>query len=147
MPGPSLVAASGGHSPSRCADPSLPWPLLLQSTGSRRAGSVIVAHGPSRSAARGLLPDQGSNPCPPHWQAESQPLRLQGSPSILYFNSVTLYHIAIIVFLKLFQTMCFSINHKVSTFFILLFFPASQAFPFLFKKCSFIFFFNKSQLQ
>ena len=37
---------------------------LLRSTGSRRAGSVIVAHGPSCSAACGILPDQGSNPCP-----------------------------------------------------------------------------------
>ena len=47
---------------------------------SRRAGSVVVAHGPSRSAACGILPDQGSNPCPQHWQADSQPLRHQGSP-------------------------------------------------------------------
>ena len=39
--------------------------LLLRSTGSRRAGSVVVAHGPSCSAACGILPDQGSNPCPP----------------------------------------------------------------------------------
>ena len=39
--------------------------------GSRRAGSVVVAHGPSRSAARGIFPDQGSNPCPLHWQADS----------------------------------------------------------------------------
>ena len=37
--------------------------LSLRSTGSRRAGSVIVAHGPSRSAACGIFPDQGSNPC------------------------------------------------------------------------------------
>uniref|UniRef100_A0A8C0HU68 Large ribosomal subunit protein uL29 n=1 Tax=Balaenoptera musculus TaxID=9771 RepID=A0A8C0HU68_BALMU len=29
-------------------------------------GSVIVAHGPSCSAACGILPDQGSNPCPLH---------------------------------------------------------------------------------
>ena len=56
-------------------------PLMLRSTGSRHAGSVIVAHGPSRSAACGILPDQGSNPCPLHWQADSQPLRHQGSPS------------------------------------------------------------------
>ena len=55
-------------------------PLLLRSTGSRRTGSVIVAHGPSCSAARGIFPDQGSNPCPLHWQADSQPLRHQGSP-------------------------------------------------------------------
>ena len=54
-------------------------PLLLRSTGSRRAGSAIVAHGPSRPAARGILPDQGSNPCPLHWQADSQPLCHQGS--------------------------------------------------------------------
>ena len=75
-----LVAASGGHSSSRCAGLSLSRPLLLRSTGSRRAGSVVVAHGPSRSAACGILPDQGSNPCALHWQADSQPLRRQGSP-------------------------------------------------------------------
>ena len=69
--GPSLVAASGGHSSSRCGDRSssrcaglsLSRPLLLRGTGSRRAGSAAVAHGPSRSAACGILPDQGSNPC------------------------------------------------------------------------------------
>ena len=43
--GLSLVVASGGHSSSRCVGLSLLWPLLLQSTGSRRAGSVVVAHG------------------------------------------------------------------------------------------------------
>ena len=64
--GLSLVAASGGHSSSRCAGLSLSWPLPLRSTGSRRAGSVIVAHGRSCSAACGLFPDQGSNPCPLH---------------------------------------------------------------------------------
>ena len=64
--GLSLVAASGGHSSSRCAGLSLSWPLLLRSTGSRRAGSVVVAHGPSCSAACGIFPDQGSNPCPLH---------------------------------------------------------------------------------
>ena len=81
MPGLSLVAASGGHSSSRCAGLSLSRPLLLRSTGSRCAGSVVVAHGPSCSAARGIFPDQGSNPCPLHWQADSQPLRHQGSPA------------------------------------------------------------------
>ena len=40
--------------------------LVARSTGSRRAGSVIVAHGPSCSVACGILPDQGSNPCPLH---------------------------------------------------------------------------------
>ena len=44
--------------------------------------SAAVAHGLSRSAACGILPDQGSNPRPLHWQADSQPLRHQGSPDI-----------------------------------------------------------------
>ena len=44
--GLSLVAASGGHSSSRCAGLSLSQPLLLQSTGSRRAGSVVWLTGP-----------------------------------------------------------------------------------------------------
>ena len=77
-----LVAASGDHSSSRCAGLSLSRPLPLQSTGSRRTGSAIVAHGPRCSAACGILPDEGSNPCPLHWQADSQPLRHQGSPSV-----------------------------------------------------------------
>ena len=59
---------------------------LVGSTGSRRAGSVVVAHGLSCSAACGILPDQGSNPCPLHWQADSQPLRHQGSPEIFIFK-------------------------------------------------------------
>ena len=77
----SLVAASRGHSSSRCMGLSLSRPLLLQSTGSRHAGSVIVAHGPSCSTACGILPDQGSHLCPLHWQADSQPLRHQRSPA------------------------------------------------------------------
>ena len=74
------VVASGDHSSSQCTGLSLSRPLLLRSTGSRRTGSVVVAHGPSRSAACGILPDQGSNPCALHRQADSQPLRHQGSP-------------------------------------------------------------------
>ena len=85
MRGLSLVAASGGHSSSLCAGLSLSQPLPLRSTGSRRTGSVVVAHGPSCSAACGIFPDQGSNPCPLHWQADSQPLCHQGSPHLLEF--------------------------------------------------------------
>ena len=76
---------------------SLSRPLLPRSTGSRRAGSAVVAHRSSCSAACGILPDQGSNPCPLHWQADSQPLRHQGSPrcKLLYIewinNKVLLY--------------------------------------------------------
>ena len=75
----SLVAASGGRSSLRCAGLSPSRPLLLRSTGTRRAGSIIVAHGPSCSAACGIFPDQSSNPCALHWQADSQPLCHQGS--------------------------------------------------------------------
>ena len=84
--GLSPVVASGGHSSSQCADLSLSRPLLLRSTGSRRAGSVIVAHGPSCSAACGIFRDQGSNPCALHWQADSQPLRHQGSPDHVFWS-------------------------------------------------------------
>ena len=82
--GLSLVAASRGHSSSRCVGLSLSWPLLLWSTSSRHTGSVVVAHGPSCSAACGIFPDQGSNPCPLRWQADSQLLRHQGSPIALF---------------------------------------------------------------
>ena len=86
--GLSLVAASGGHSSSRCAGLSLSGPLLLRSTGFKRAGSVVVAHGPSCSMACGIFPDQGSNPCPLHWQADSQPLRHQRSPKSCFLMGV-----------------------------------------------------------
>ena len=35
--------------------------------------------------ARGILPDQGPNPYPPHRQADSQPLRHQGIPDFSIF--------------------------------------------------------------
>ena len=92
MRGLSLFAASRGHSSSQCAGLSLSRPLLLRSTGSRCASSAVVAHGPSRSAACGILPDQGSNPCPLHWQADSQPLRHQGSPILTIFKCTDLWH-------------------------------------------------------
>ena len=78
--GLSLVAACGGHSSLRCTGLSLSRPLLLQSTGSRCAGSVIVAHGPSCSVACGIFPDQGSNPCPLHWQADFSTTAPPGKP-------------------------------------------------------------------
>ena len=36
-----------------------------------RTGLIAVAHGCSCSAACGFFLDQGSNPCPLHWQADS----------------------------------------------------------------------------
>ena len=76
--GLSLVAASGGYSSLRCAGFSLRWLLLLRSTGSRHTGfsscgtrALFVAHGLSCSAACGIFPDKGWNPCPLHWQVDS----------------------------------------------------------------------------
>ena len=37
------------------------------------------------------FPDQGSNPCPLHWQADSQPLRHQGSLQRQFFNCYFYY--------------------------------------------------------
>ena len=45
---------------------SLAAELRLWSTG-----SVVMAHGLSLSMACGTFPDQGSNLCPTHWQADS----------------------------------------------------------------------------
>ncbi|XP_066864806.1 actin-binding protein IPP isoform X4 [Kogia breviceps] len=78
-----LLYVSGGRSSSHdflAPGLSLLWPLPLRRTGSGRAGSEAMAHGPSRSAKCGIFPDRGTNPCPLHRQADSQPLRHQGSP-------------------------------------------------------------------
>ena len=55
-----------GERASPCGGFSLLW-----STGCRHVGSVVVAHGLSCSTACRIFPDQGSNPCPLHWQAYS----------------------------------------------------------------------------
>ena len=81
------------------------WLLLLWSTGSRcmcfsscilqalghiglevaahglwRTGSIVAAHGLTCPMVCGIFPDQGSNPCPLHWQADSYPLHQKVSP-------------------------------------------------------------------
>ena len=109
MQGLSLVVVSGGHSSSRCVGLSLSRPLLLRSTGSRRAGSVIVAHGPSCSGACGIFPDQGSNPCPLHWQADSQPLCHQGSPSTELLK-LKFYNCPLDLFPQIAQVSLFTYN-------------------------------------
>ena len=93
-----------GHSSSRCTGLSLSRPLLLRSTGSRRAGSAIVAHGPSCSMACGIFPVQGSNPCPLHWQADSQPLRHQGSPSSFLTQAFTAINVPLSTAFTAFHT-------------------------------------------
>ena len=107
--GLSLVAASGGHSSSRCTGLSLSRPLLLQSTSSRHAGSVVVTHRPSCSTAFGIFPDQGLNPCPLHWQADSQPLGHQGSPANF------LIHLAVLIYYGFTVSKLTSSPHVLST--------------------------------
>ena len=41
---------------------------VIVARGLQSAGSVAVAHGLRCSAACGIFADQGSNPCPLHWQ-------------------------------------------------------------------------------
>ena len=64
----------------RCVGFSLWWLLSLMEQSER--ASVAVAHGLSCSAACGIFPDQGLNPCSLHWQADSYPLGHQGSPRL-----------------------------------------------------------------
>ena len=45
--------------------------------------SVVLVHRLSCPKACGIFPDQGSNLCPLHWQADSYPLYHQGSPKEL----------------------------------------------------------------
>ena len=47
-----------------------------------------MAHGLSCSTACGIFPDKGLNPCPLHWQADSQPLRHQGSPLLCILDNI-----------------------------------------------------------
>ena len=79
----SLVAESSSYSLVQCAGFSLWWLLLLWSTGSRLAssvvvaqrfqssGSVVVVHGLSCPAACVIFPDQRSNLHPLHLQEDS----------------------------------------------------------------------------
>ena len=69
--GPLLIAMRG--------------PLSLWSTGSRRARSAVVAHGPSRSAACGIFPGQGSNPCPPVLAGRFSTTAPPGKPQNYFF--------------------------------------------------------------
>ena len=92
----SLVAASGGYSSLRCVGFSLRRLLLLRTTGSRHTGFSswgsralelrLSSCGSRAQVLRGMWdpPGQGSNPCPLHWQADSQLLRHQGSPEQVF---------------------------------------------------------------
>ena len=74
MHGLSLVAAA-----SRCSGFSY--------CGARAVGtqaSVVAAHRLSCFAICGIFSDQGSNPCPLHWQADSSPLDTKETHDVIY---------------------------------------------------------------
>ena len=88
LPGLSMVAGSRGY----CLWWGFAgfWLLWTQAPGA--GASVVVAHrlsscrslGLSCYIAWGIFPDQGSNPCSLHWQANSLPLCHQGILGALY---------------------------------------------------------------
>ena len=47
------------------------WASVVVAHGLQSAGSVVVAPRLRCSVACGIFPDQGSNPCPLHWLADS----------------------------------------------------------------------------
>ena len=51
----------------------------------RVQASAVVTHGLSCSSTCGIFPDQGSNPCPLHWQANFYPLYPQGMSKTIFF--------------------------------------------------------------
>jgi len=57
--------------------------LIVVASLAASMGSVVMAHKLSFHEACGIFPDQGSNPCPLHWEADSQPLDYLRSPRIL----------------------------------------------------------------
>ena len=71
------------------------WWLLLWSTGaqafsncSRLAQQLGQVPGFSCSSAGWIFPDQGWNPCPLHWQADSCLLHHRRSPQAQYLNEM-----------------------------------------------------------
>ena len=74
-----------------------------------------MAHRLSSSAACGIFPDQGSNPCPLHWQADSQPLRHQGSPQPAFLSS-PLYEYTLNALIIQLKPFFFSFNFFLKLF-------------------------------
>ena len=88
--GLSLAAVSRGYSPgmvhgaSHCGGFS-----CCRAWAPGCMGSVFVACGLSCPVVCGIFLDQGSNPCPLHWQVESQPLDHQESSMLSSFKCLS----------------------------------------------------------
>ena len=67
--GLSLAVASAGHSPGGICRFLIVVASPVRSPSSRVAGSVVVLHGLSCSAACDIFPDQALNSCPLRWRA------------------------------------------------------------------------------
>ena len=104
----SLVVASRGYSlvamrgliveASLVAEHRLQGTLASVAVACRlwSIGSIAVVHWLSYSAACGIFPDQGSNPCLLHWQVDSLPIELPGKSLTWVFwqlhnQSVSIY--------------------------------------------------------
>ena len=59
---------------------------VVAARGLQSPGSVVTVRGLNCPSACGIFLDQGSNPCPLHWQMDSFPLGCQGSPKLTEFN-------------------------------------------------------------
>ena len=70
LQGFSCCATDSKHVGSRCGSRAL-----------EHRRNSCGALGLNRSAARGIFPDQGSNPCLLPWLADSSPLSRQGGPA------------------------------------------------------------------
>ena len=98
--------------------------LLGKHMGFRKCNFLAAAcmgfssgvQGLSCSIACGIFPDQGSNPCHLHWQADSQPLDDQGSPLLMltyYIACVLSCFSCVQLFVTLWTIACQSSVHGI----------------------------------
>ena len=68
---------------------------------------VVVAHGLRCFVVCGIFLDQGWNPCPLHWLAESYPLCHQGSPIYILFP--ILFHYGLLHDID-YSSLCYTVG-------------------------------------
>ena len=78
----SARASHCGGFPCRRAQALGKQALVAAARRLQSLGSIVVLHGLSCSTACGIFPDQGSNWCPPHCQADLY----SGKSRVLYFR-------------------------------------------------------------